>query len=166
MDKIMRRSKQLLSNEECIEILKRGTSGVLAIEVENGYPYAVPISYVYDDNKIYFHGAGEGKKIEALKKNNMVSFCVIDKDQIVPEKFTTFFKSVIVYGKVNIVNNQSTKLNAIRTLATKYSPKETIESRDKEINSSMNALTILEMNIDYITGKQAIELVNSNIKKA
>ena len=94
----MRRKRQQLSTEECIAILEKMTSGVLALNEEGGYPYAVPLSYVYSDNKIYFHSAIKGHKIELLEKNENVSFCVIFQDHIVPEEFTTYFQSVIVFG--------------------------------------------------------------------
>ena len=81
----MRRSKQALSPEKCQEILQRGTSGVLALSGEGGYPYAVPISYVYADGKLYFHSAKAGHKIDAIRSCPKGSFCVIDQDHIVPE---------------------------------------------------------------------------------
>ena len=81
----MRRKKQLLSEEACIAVLDRGTSGVLAVSGDDGYPYTVPLSYVYCDGKIYFHSAKSGHKIDAIKNSSKVSFCVIDQDKIVPE---------------------------------------------------------------------------------
>ena len=92
----MRRKKQALPLEACEKILERGTSGVLALEGEEGYPYAVPLSYYYEKGKIFFHCGKRGYKIEALKRNEKVSFCVIDQDQIIPEEYTTYFRSVIV----------------------------------------------------------------------
>ena len=85
----MRRKKQQLSTKECVEILRKRTSGVLAVFGEDGYPYAVPISYVYEDGKIYFHSAKAGHKIDAIQQNSKVSFCIIDQDQVVPEKYTS-----------------------------------------------------------------------------
>ena len=80
----MRRKSQALSFDECAEILNRGTSGVLALSGDNQYPYAVPLSYVYDNTKIYFHCAQEGHKIDSILRNAKASFCVIDQDQIIP----------------------------------------------------------------------------------
>ena len=76
----MRRKRQLLSDKESIEILENGTSGVLALLGDDEYPYAVPISYVYDNAKIYFHGAKTGHKIDAIRKCSKASFCVIEQD--------------------------------------------------------------------------------------
>lgn len=82
----MRRKKQALPLETCEKILERGTSGVLALEGEEGYPYAVPLSYFYENQKLIFHCARNGYKIEAIKRNEKASFCVIDQDRIVSEE--------------------------------------------------------------------------------
>ena len=102
----MRRSRQELSREECEAILKEGTSGVLALLGDGDYPYAVPLSYVYEDGKIYFHCAKTGHKLDAIRRQEKASFCVIGQDQILPEKFTTCFSSVIVFGKVRILEEE------------------------------------------------------------
>ena len=94
----MRRNKQLLSSEETAAVLERGTSGVLALAGDQGYPYAVPISYVYDGEKIFFHCAKSGHKLDAIRREEKASFCVIDQDRIIPEEFTTYFRSVIAFG--------------------------------------------------------------------
>ena len=91
----MRRKKQELSQQEVADILHKGTPGVLALLGDNDYPYAVPISYVYDGGKIYFHSAKSGHKIDAIQKTAKASFCVIDQDLVVPEEYTTYFSSVI-----------------------------------------------------------------------
>ena len=100
----MRRKKQELSKEECIEILQTAKTAVLGVVGDNSYPYTVPINFVYADDKIYFHGAKSGHKIDAINKCNKVSLCVVDKDDIVEEELTTYFKSVILFGKARILN--------------------------------------------------------------
>ena len=79
----MRRKNQALSREEAAAVLDRALSGVLALSGDDGYPYAVPISYVYDGGKLYFHCAKSGHKLDALQRNPKASFCVVDQDQIV-----------------------------------------------------------------------------------
>ena len=101
----MRRKNQALTQEECIAVLQRGTSGVLAVTGEGDYPYAVPLSYVYSNSKLYFHCAASGYKLEAIARNPKVSFCVIDQDQVVPEEYTTYFRSVIIFGQARILTN-------------------------------------------------------------
>ena len=85
----MRRKLQLLDEKESIALLERGTAGVLALSGDEGYPYAVPISYVYNDSKIFFHSAVSGHKIDAIKNSDKASFCVIAQDHIVPKEYTT-----------------------------------------------------------------------------
>lgn len=118
----MRRKKQILSLEENIQVLNRGTSGVLAVSGDDNYPYAVPLSYVYHDNKIFFHCAQTGHKVDAIARNEKVSFCVVDKDQVVSEEYTTYFRSVIVFGKAGILDNEDEKLSTLKVLVAKYSP--------------------------------------------
>ena len=158
----MRREKQALNPDQCAVVLRRGTSGVLALSDREDYPYALPISYVFDGEKLYFHSAVTGHKLEVIRKNPKASFCVIDQDDIVPEKFTTYFRSVIAFGTIRILQEEEEKRLAIEKLAEKYSPKETVESREKEIRSEWPRLCMLEMTIDHLTGKEAIELVRAS----
>ena len=154
----MRRSKQRLPREVAVEILERNTSGVLALSGDEGYPYAVPMSYVYAEGKIYFHSAKNGHKIDAIQRNEKASFCVIDQDQIVPEKYTTFFRSVIVFGRLRLVEDMEEMRRIAATLAMKYSA-DFKEGIPKEINASIRNMAILELTIDHITAKEAIELI-------
>ena len=155
----MRRKKQALSMEDAEDILYRGTSGVLAVSGDDDYPYAVPLSYVYDGEKLYFHSARNGHKLDAISRNARVSFCVIDQDQIIPEEYTTYFRSVIVFGTIHIMEDESEKRNAIEKLALKYAPDDTPESREKAIDREWKPLCMLEMIPEHISGKEAIELV-------
>lgn len=157
----MRRSKQALSLEETVQILSSGTSGVLAVSGDDDYPYAVPLSYVYHDNKIYFHCAKAGHKLDAIARNEKVSFCVIDKDQVVPDEYTTYFRSVIVFGKARIIEDEAEKRSALEILAVKYSPGHEAERRLQAIEKDINRTCMIEVAIEYMTGKEAIELVPS-----
>ena len=154
----MRRKRQMLDEEENLSILNRLTSGVLAVMGDGDYPYAVPVSYVYDNHKIYFHSALSGHKIDAIQRHEKVSFCVIEKDDIVPEKYTTYFRSVIAFGKARILIDEQEKRNAIELLAAKYSPQQ-VEGRRKEIEKSFPHMHVVEITIEHLTGKEAIELV-------
>ena len=95
----MRRKRQLLPQAESVAILEKMTNGILALHGDEGYPYAVPVSYVYADGKIYFHSAMKGHKVDAIVRNEKVSFCVVEQDDIKPAEFTTYFRSVIVFGR-------------------------------------------------------------------
>lgn len=155
----MRRKKQVLTLEENIQILNRGTSGVLSVSGDDDYPYAVPLSYVYHDNKIYFHCAKAGHKMDAIARNEKVSFCVIDKDQIVQEEYTSYFRSVIVFGRARVLENEEEKRKAIEILAARYSPDQEEVHRMQAIDNEFNIVRMIELTIDYISGKEAIELV-------
>ena len=136
----LRRKKQVLSAEENAKILKNGTSGVLALAGDNDYPYAVPISYVYDGEKLYFHCARSGHKMDAIKRNPKASFCVIDQDLVVPEEYTSYFRSVIVFGTMRILEQDMEKRAAIEKLALKYAPDDTQENRHKAIEREWKPL--------------------------
>ena len=160
----MRRKKQVLSQKEVEGILHKGTSGVLALLGDNDYPYAVPISYVYDNGKVYFHSAKSGHKIDAIQKAAKASFCVIDEDLVVPEEYTTYFRSVIAFGKIRVIEDDREKRAAIEKLAIKYAPEDTAANRDDAISRGGNLICMLEMKIDHITGKEAIGLVKEKEK--
>lgn len=151
----MRRKNQELTLQENIEILNKGTSGVLACVGKDDYSYAVPLSYVYHNSKLYFHCAKTGHKLDAIKHNNKVSFCVIDKDQVVPEEYTTYFRSVIVFGKARILEDDE-KRESLEILAKKYSPNQDIQA---EVDKFMKVVVMVEIDIEHISGKQAKELV-------
>ena len=151
----MRRKRQALSQEEISSVLYRGTSGVLALSGDENYPYAVPISYVYDGEKIYFHCAKSGHKLDAVQQNEKVSFCVIDQDEIVPDKYTSYFRSVIAFGRMEVIKDEKEKLTAIEKLAVKYAPNDTAIGRKHMIDREWASFCMLKMSIDHITGKEA-----------
>ena len=160
----MRRKKQALSQQEIAQILQQETSGVLALIGDEVYPYAVPISYVYDGEKLYFHSAKSGHKLDAIQQNAKASFCVVAKDTVVPEEYTTYFQSVIVFGQIRLIQDERAKRAAIEKLAGKYAPEATTMELEQEINREWNPLCLLEMTIDHVTVKEAIELCGKNNK--
>lgn len=156
----MRRKRQLLSPEETEAILRRGTAGVLAVSGDGGYPYAVPLSYVYAKGRIFFHCAKTGHKLDAIRRCEKVSFCVVDRDEVKPEEYTTYFRSAIVFGKARILEDDAEKRAAIELLAEKYCPADP-EGRRREIEREYRQLCMVEITIDRMTGKEAIELVRA-----
>lgn len=157
----MRRKKQVLSLEENIQVLNRGTSGVLAVSGDDDYPYAVPLSYVYHDNKIFFHCARTGHKRDSIIRNEKVSFCVIDKDQIVQEEYTSYFRSVIVFGRARILEEDREKRKALEILTAKYSPDQEKSHQLQAIEKEYNIVCVIELTIEHMSGKEAIELVKT-----
>ena len=154
----LRRVKQLLSMADTVAVMDRCTNGVLACLGDEGFPYAVPLSYVYYNDKIYFHSAKAGHKIDAISKYPKVSFSVIDEDTIVSEKYTTYFRSIIAFGKARIVEGDE-RLEAFKALVEKYSGNQPEEAKSKEIIGCSQAY-IIAIDVEHITGKEAIEYVN------
>ena len=152
----MRRKKQLLSTEHITAVMDRCTNGVLACLGDDDYPYAVPLSYVYFNDKIYFHSAKAGHKMDAITKHPKVSFAVIDQDTIVSKEYTSYFRSVVAFGKARIVEGDEWQ-EAFMALVRKYSGDQPEEDQHKEVNGCTRSL-IVAIDVEYITGKQAIEL--------
>lgn len=160
MFRAMRRVNCQLSTEAAEKILRGGDYGVLSLSGDNGYPYAVPINYAVEGNKIYFHSAKVGHKLDAVRRNEKVSFCVVDRHEVVAEEFTTYFTSAIAFGRMKLVedNDDPDKLRGLELLADKYSPNVSAERRAKEL-ARLSAVTIPVMTIEHLTGKAARELV-------
>ena len=157
----MRRFRQQLPQAECEAILARGTSGVLAVTGDQGWPYAVPLSYAYEGGRLLFHCATAGHKLDALRRESRASFCVIDQDQVVPERFTTYYRSVIAFGTVRIIQDGAALRAAAEQLGQKYSPLVPQEALTAEIDSSLGRMCILEMTVEHMTGKEARELMEA-----
>jgi nitroimidazol reductase NimA-like FMN-containing flavoprotein (pyridoxamine 5'-phosphate oxidase superfamily) len=157
----MRRKKQLLSEAETIEILQSCTSGVLAVAGDDDYPYAVPLSFSYKDGKLFFHFAKEGHKLDSIAKNNKVSFCVIQADQVIPNAFATRYRSAIVFGRARILTEDGEKKYALECLLEKYSP-DYINEGQAEIEREWNRVCAAEVKIEHMTGKAAIETINNS----
>lgn len=154
----MRRKRQLLTQEASERILGERTAGVLAVAGDDGYPYAVPVSYVYAAGKIYVHSAVAGHKIDAVRREAKVSFCVIDQDTVVPETFTTHFRSVIAFGRVRLIEDAAEKWQALTLLGAKYASGHAAAC-EEEIRQQIARTVLLEITVEHLTGKEAIELV-------
>lgn len=160
----MRRHNQQLSPEESVEILRRCTSGVLAVTGDDGYPYAVPLSYAYRDGVIWFHGATEGHKLDAITQNGKASFCVIDQDQVIPEKLTTAYRSVIVFGRVRVAEDEAEIRQGAQWLGEKYAPHHGAVV-DREINEALSHMAVIRLDVEHMTGKEGRELTAARAKK-
>ena len=151
----MRRIKQQLPDEECVQILNEEPRGILSVLGDNDYPYGMPLDYVYYDNKIIFHSALEGHMYDSIKKHDKVSCCVVNKGQKVENQWYYIFKSVIVFGKIREVKDENERLFNLRILGNKYFPSE--EYTEDEINKAMERTLVLELNIEHMTGKTVTE---------
>ncbi|MBR6993496.1 MAG: pyridoxamine 5'-phosphate oxidase family protein [Methanobrevibacter sp.] len=147
----MRRIGQAISKEECEEILTNEPRGVLALLGDDDYPYAIPMSHVYVDGKIYFHGAQEGHKNDAVKKHSKVSYCVMDKGIKAKDSWWYTFKSVIVFGKMKTLTDRDEKTERLTHLGDKFFP--THEETVDEINRLLDRTEVFEITIEHMSGK-------------
>ena len=160
----MRRKNCVVSEATALKILRGGEFGVLALSGDDGYPYAVPINYAFDDGKIYFHSAKIGHKLDAIRRNDKASFCVVDRHDVVAEEFTTYFTSAIAFGRMKLIEDDADpdKLRGLELLADKYSSTASAARREKEL-ARLSAVVIPVMTIEHLTGKAARELVKSGV---
>lgn len=151
----MRRKNRQLSNEECIDILTNEPRGVLALLGDYDYPYTVPMSHVFADGKIYFHGAQTGHKNDAAKKYEKVSYCVVDRGVKAEDSWCYTFKSVVVFGKIRILADRDEKIEKLTYLGDKFFP--THEETMDEISRLLDRTEVFEITIDHMTGKMVEE---------
>lgn len=157
----MRRMRQELPKDETVAILSSGTYGVLSVIGDNGYPYGVPVNYVYRDGHIYLHAALSGHKVDAMRKNDKVSFTIVAKNTVVKEEYTTYFRSVIAFGRVRFITDESEKMQTLKWLGERYNPGRP-EALSKEIARGFSHLLMVDVEIEHITGKEAIELTRKD----
>lgn len=153
----MRRFQQALTQEECYAVLDRGTHGVLAVLGDGGYPYAVPLSYVRAGEKLIFHCATAGHKLDALRACGKASFCVVDQDRVIPEEYTTYFRSVIAFGTVRELTGEEKRQSADQ-LGRRYYPADSGSHRAAYVESAFDRMCVLELTIGHLTGKEGKKL--------
>lgn len=154
----MRRHGQALPHEECEAILHAATSGVLSLLGDDDYPYGVPLSHLYTPACLYFHGAQSGHKADAIARHGKASFCVIAQDEVDAPTFSTRYRSVIVFGRIRIVEDEAEKRRAIEALAERFSP-GLRQAAQQEIAESWHHMHMFALDIEHITGKEARSLM-------
>lgn len=147
----MRKKERELELKESIEILRNGEYGILSTVGECGYAYGVPVSYVYINDAIYFHCAKEGQKLDNILSNNKVSFCVVGQTCVLPEKFSTKYESVIIFGTANEIFEDE-KNTVLLEIVKKYSP-NFLDKGKEYIARAAASTTVIKINIEHITGK-------------
>jgi len=147
----MRRKDRQIAEEEAIALLVKGEYGILCTVSPGGAPYGVPLNYCLIGNKIYFHTALEGKKLESIAHNPFVAFCVVGRTQILPDKFSTRYESCIAEGVAEEVFADE-KLSALAVLVGKYSPGFIAEGADY-IRRKQAATRVFAIAITSISGK-------------
>ena len=163
MERKMRRFKQMLAKVDCDNILAKATNGILSLVDTDGAPYGVPMSFVYDGHdSIYLHSAVNGHKIDCIRHDRRCSFAVVDQDMVVPEEFTTYYRSVIVTGRIVLLDGDEEIHKGLIMLGEKYSPG--IYSGE-EIAKSLDHVMVMRLDIESMTGKESIELVRAKSRR-
>lgn len=151
----LRRRNQALEKETCEAILRSAARGVLAVLGDDGYPYTVPLDFVYDKGKLYFHSAQEGHKIDAISACDKCSFCVLDEGVPEPDDWWYHFNSVVVFGRIRVLEDKTARRDALFKLGDKYFPAGYDTAADVERN--WNRVALLELTIEHMSGKHVRE---------
>lgn len=153
----MRRFKQQLSDSEALEVLQQAKRGVLSVIGDDGWPYSIWLNphYRKEDGRIYFHGAKEGHKIDALRKDDRVSFTVIDDGVRDEGGWAYTFRSVVVFGRIEFVKDHEFAIELCRELARRFNPSEA--DIEKEIQMAGARVQVLCLIPEHITGKRVHE---------
>ena len=148
----MRRFKQEVTREECVKILTDEKRGVLAVNGDNGYPYAVPVNFYYDRNtdKIYFHCAKAGHKLDAMLSDDKVCFTVYNTGYQ-KEDWSFYVTSVIVFGRAKVMTDEAEMREKIKKFGMKYYPTES--EVDEEIRRDFDRVNFVEITVEHMTGK-------------
>ena len=160
MFRAMRRSRQAMPQEECAAVLERGSHGVLALAGDGDYPYAVPISYVYTNRKLYFHCAKEGHKTDLLRHDSRVCITFVGADEpafVAPAMYTTYFQSAVVIGRASEVTDPEEKAQSLRALCRKLTPHDLGEGLEKAIEKSLSVTAVWRVSMDQVTGKAKLK---------
>ena len=149
----MRRFNQQITDAECIEILKNTKRGVLSLLGEDGYPYGIPIDHWYcvEDGRIYFHGAKEGHKIDAIKACDKASYCVYDEGFRKEGEWALNITSVITFGRIRLVEDEDTARKICTELVRKFTDDQ--DYLEKELQNAFPRVQCLELIPEHMTGK-------------
>ena len=153
----LRRKKRAITDEEARELLATCKRGVFAVNGDDGYPYAIPVNYFFDaeHDKIYFHGAKAGHKVDSLKRDDKVCFTVYGNEHFEPGDWAPYVQSTVVFGRCHLIDDAAATEARVRELGMKYYPgKEEVE---KEIALDIKAVQLYEITIEHLTGKQIQE---------
>ncbi len=153
----MRRFGQQTTQEEAFELVKDSKIGVLSLMGDDGYPYGIYMDYFYDskNNKLYFHGANEGHKIDSIRRLDKCSFTILSKPTKLDSEWFNRYTSVVIFGRIKEVLDNNIKINILKNLGNKYYPSKS--EVDKMVGRPLDNVSILELSIEHITGKRILE---------
>ena len=148
----VRREDRVMSEAEAIALLNVAEYGYLSTIGSDGVPYGLPISFVYDDNTLILHCALEGRKIDNIRHEDRVSFCVVGKTLVQPAQFTTRYESIVVFGRAEMIEDAERKAALLMKFCEKYTPLH-LEAAEKAISGSLYRTAVIVINIESVTGK-------------
>ena len=153
----LKRQKQALSKEECLQILQKEKRGVLSVLGDDDYPYGMPINHYFDpeENKLYFHGGRYGHKIDAMRRHNKASYCIYGDGFIENDNWYLCFKSVIVFGKIEFIEDKDKIADLCRKLSYRFTKNENYI--EEEIQKSLQGTLMFSLSIEDIQGKYVTE---------
>lgn len=153
----IRKKQNEISIDAAKELLRCSRRGVLAVNGDNGYPYAIPINYLYDEaaQKIVFHGAKAGHKVDSLKACDKVCFTVYGNEIIKEESWAPYLQSVVVFGRCHLVENHEEGIKLVKQFAAKYYPDQ--NSLNEAVEDSGMGVQMFEIEIEHISGKEVQE---------
>lgn len=161
MKRSMRRSRQELNEADLKDVIERNNAGVLSLIGDDGYPYGVPITYVYgEDENFYFHSAISGHKIDAVRNCHKACFTIIDENKVVPDEYTTYFRSIVAIGDVHLIEDDQEKLKTIKLLSQKVRPGH-IKEMDAVIKKEWKGFVMIKFITLDLKGKEAMELMKA-----
>ena len=153
----VRKKKNEISAEAAKQLLHTERRGVFAVNGDDGYPYAIPINFFYDEpaGKIYFHGAHAGHKVDALRACDKICFTVYGNETVKDEAWAPYMQSAVVFGRCHMREYSPESMEKIKRFAMKYYPEESMV--DQEIADTGRAVQLYEIDIEYSTGKEVQE---------
>ena len=151
------RVKQRLSREECVALLRSEPRGVLAVQGDDGYPYALPTNHWYDPDTgvLYFHSGMTGHKVDAIRRCDKVSYCVTDRGERREGEWCLTFRSVIVFGRVEIIDDHDRAIEMTRRLSLQFT--DDTDYIEREIRSAGARTLVFALHPAHMTGKTVRE---------
>lgn len=139
------------------DLIKKSRRGILAVNGDNGYPYAIPINYLYEEEsqKIFFHGSKAGHKVDSVKKSDKVCFTVYGNEQIKEETWAPYVQSALVFGRCKLIEDEDRAMKVLKDFAMKYYPSESMV--EEEMKKAAKAVQMFEITIEHISGKEVQE---------
>lgn len=153
----IRRTKNGISVEEAKELLRNNRRAALSVNGDDGYPYTIPVNFYYEEeeNRIYFHSAKAGHKIDSIKASDKICFTTWNDGYLEDGDWAFYVLSCVVFGRARLIEDRKITEEKVRKLALKYYP--TVEEVEEEIRKDINGVQLVEIEIEHISGKKVHE---------